>query len=219
MNHKAFIYFWCSVVFVTLFSGNALAHKVTVFAWVEGDTVFGETKFSGGKRAKNAEIIVWDKSGNELLRTRTEENGEFSFQIPKKCAMRIELIAGMGHKGEWTIPLEEIGEIGEAAATDNSVSEKNRDEAKQESEAPSLVQVEKPTSQEAQVPFLNKAELEAIVEKSVEKSLNKKITPLIKMMADLEQKDPSFSEIAGGIGYIFGLMGLALYFKSRKKLG
>ena len=28
---------------------NALAHKITVFGWVEGDTVFTESKFSGGK--------------------------------------------------------------------------------------------------------------------------------------------------------------------------
>ena len=219
MNRKLFIYLWCTVLFGILLSGTALAHKVTVFAWVEGDTVFGETKFSGGKRAKDAEVIVWDAAGNELLRTRTDNNGEFSFPIPKKTAMRIELIAGMGHKGEWTIPLEEIGDIGAVAAPDNSVQGKETDEAKQEPETVSLTPSEKPTDQEEKVPFLNKAELEAIVEKSVDKSLNKKITPLIKMLADLEQKDPSFSDVAGGIGYIFGLAGVALYFKSRKKLG
>lgn len=220
MNHKAFVYLWCSLLVLVLFSGHALAHKVTVFAWVEGDTVLGETKFSGGKRARDAEIIVWDTAGNELLRTRTDEKGEFSFPIPKKTAMRIELIAGMGHRGEWTIPIEEVGDMGgtgEAAAPDNSVSGKDTDQAEQEPEAVSDARPEKPKDQGAKVPFLDKAELEAIVEKSVEKSLNKKITPLIKMMADLEQKDPSFSEVAGGIGYIFGLMGLVLYFKSRKK--
>ena len=218
MNNKSILYFWCFALVLILSSPNALAHKVTVFAWVEGDTVLGETKFSGGKRAQDAEVIVWDTAGHELLRTRTDEKGEFSFLIPKKTAMRIELIAGMGHKGEWTIPLEEIGEIGETSDT-ALVSEKDKDEAEREPGTAALAQTEKPKEPEVQVPFLDKAELEAIVERSVEKSLNKKITPLIKMMADLEQKDPSFSEVAGGIGYIFGLMGLVLYFKSRKKLG
>lgn len=105
------------MLFFMLSSGNALAHKVTVFAWVEGDTVFGESKFSGGKKAQNAQIIVWDVNGKELLRTQTNEKGDFSFPIPEKTAMRIELIAGMGHKGEWTIPLEDLGETAAAAST------------------------------------------------------------------------------------------------------
>jgi nickel transport protein len=37
------------------------------------------------------------------------------------------------------------------------------------------------------------------------------------MVADLEQKGPTMNEIVGGIGYIFGLMGVAIYFSSRKK--
>ena len=211
MNNKFFIYLWCSMLFFILLSGSALAHKVTVFAWVEGGMVFGESKFSGGKKAHNAEIVVWDLTGSELLRTRTNEKGEFSFPVPKKCAMRIELLGGMGHKAEWTIPIEDIGEV---ASSENSASDKKTETA------PSS-QAEKPKGNEATVPFLTQAELESAiaktVEKSVEKSLNKKITPLIKMMAELEQKEPSFSEIAGGIGYIFGLMGVALYFRSRQQ--
>jgi hypothetical protein len=35
------------VVLLLLPFGQALAHNVTVFAWVEGDTVHVESKFSG----------------------------------------------------------------------------------------------------------------------------------------------------------------------------
>ncbi|MGD9824447.1 hypothetical protein [Desulfobacter sp.] len=206
MYRKYVIQLSCLMLFFILSGGNALAHKVTVFAWVEGDTVLGETKFSGGKKAQNAEIIVWDLNGKELLRTQTNEKGEFSFPIPEKTAMRIELIAGMGHQAEWTIPLEDLGETGTAASA--------RDEG-----TPAPEPAATPDSGQAvqAAASVDPAQLESIVEKAVTKALNKKITPLTKMVADLEQKGPSMNEILGGIGYIFGLMGVAMYFSSRKK--
>ncbi len=191
------------MLFLIFSTGNALAHKVTVFAWVEGDTVLGESKFSGGKKVQNSEIIVWDLNGRELLRTRTNEKGEFSFPIPEKTAMRIELIAGMGHKAEWIIPLEDLEE---------TVTVKNTKEEKVTAAEP----VAKSNSGQTTA-TIDPVQLEAIVEKAVTKALNQKITPLTKMVADLEQKGPSMNEILGGIGYIFGLMGVAMYFSSRRK--
>ncbi|WP_035241790.1 hypothetical protein [Desulfobacter vibrioformis] len=207
MDRKYVIQLSCLMLFFILSGGNALAHKVTVFAWVEGDTVLGETKFSGGKKAQNAEIIVWDLNGKELLRTQTNEKGEFSFPVPGKTAMRIELIAGMGHKAEWTIPLEDLGETIAAPS------------ARDEGTTPAPEAAATPDSGQAvqAAASIDPARLESIVERAVTKALNKKITPLTKMVADLEQKGPSMNEILGGIGYIFGLMGVAMYFSSRKK--
>ena len=84
------------------------AHRVNVFAWVEGDTVYVEAKFSGGKTVKAGKIIVTDPQGNELLEGTTNENGEFSFKVPKKTDLKIVLIAGAAHRAEWTIPRAEI---------------------------------------------------------------------------------------------------------------
>ncbi len=206
MYQKYLIKLFCLMLFLILSTGNALAHKVMVFAWVEGDTVLGESKFSGGKKVQNSEIIVWDLNGRELLRTRTNEKGEFSFPIPEKTAMRIELIAGMGHKSEWTIPLEDLGE---------TVTTKSAPKKQIEPQAP---RADPDSGQEAQTPAsIDPAQLEAMVEKAVTRALNKKITPLTKMVANLEHNDPSMHEILGGIGYIFGLMGAAMYVSSRKK--
>ena len=87
-----------------------LAHKVMIFAWVEGDTVFTESKFSGGKKAMNAQVQVFDKGGEQLLEGKTDNNGEFSFKVPKLTDLRIVLNAAMGHKAEWTMPESEIRE-------------------------------------------------------------------------------------------------------------
>jgi len=43
---------------------SASAHKVMIFAWVEGDTVHTESKFSDGKKVKKGDVIVYDLQGN-----------------------------------------------------------------------------------------------------------------------------------------------------------
>jgi len=37
------------------------------------------------------------------------------------------------------------------------------------------------------------------------------------MLADAMNQKPGFTEIMGGIGYILGLVGIALYFANRKR--
>ena len=93
-------------LFVRIESGDA--HRVNLFAWVEGDTVHVESKFSGGKKVKVGKIIVVDSQGTELLTGTADENGEFSFKVPEKTDLKIILIAGKGHRAEWTIAASEI---------------------------------------------------------------------------------------------------------------
>ena len=102
----AFLIFLVSSFLVV---GSASAHKVMIFAWVEGDTIYTESKLSGGKKVKEGDVIVYDLQGNRLLEGKTNEQGEFSFKIPKKTSLKIVLQAGMGHRGEWKLPVEEMG--------------------------------------------------------------------------------------------------------------
>jgi nickel transport protein len=168
----------------------ALAHKVMIFAWVEGDTVFTESKFSGGKKVMNAPVVVFDKDGKKLLEGTTDNKGEFSFKIPTVTDLKIVLNAAMGHKAQWTVPESEIRE---------AVGIRKKKSAAEPSGQISV--------------GLSKEE----VRKIVEDSLDKKLRPIVRMMAKSRNTKPSFTEIIGGIGYIFGLMGLALYFISKRK--
>ena len=45
----------------------AHAHKVSIFAWVEQDTVYTISKFSGGKYVKHGKVSVFDEQKNKLL--------------------------------------------------------------------------------------------------------------------------------------------------------
>jgi nickel transport protein len=185
----SFIIIFLTTIIIVSGSVNALAHKVTIFAWIEGDTVFTESKFSGGKKAINAPVEVFDKDGKKLLEGKTDNKGEFSFKIPKIADLRIVLNAAMGHRAEWMISETEIREAGPI--------------------------VEKKSAAEPSGPIsvgLSKEE----VQKIVEDSLDKKLRPIVRMMTESKNTRPSLTEIIGGIGYIFGLMGVALYFKKQK---
>ncbi|MGD8447806.1 MAG: hypothetical protein PVJ20_14305 [Desulfobacterales bacterium] len=186
----SFIILFLTSIILTGSHVPALAHKVMIFAWVEGDTIFTESKFSGGKKAIHAPVVIFDKDGKKLLEGKTDNKGEFSFKIPKLTDLKIVLNAGMGHKAEWTVPESEIREAGAILEKKSAV----------ETSGPIAV-------------GLSKEE----VRKIVEDSLDKKLRPILRMISESRNTKPSLTEIIGGIGYIFGLMGIALYFKNRGK--
>jgi len=186
----SFIIIFLAAVILIWSHGPALAHKVTIFAWVEGDTVFTESKFSGGKKAVNAPVEIYDKDGKKLLEGKTDNKGEFSFKIPKITDLRVVLIAAMGHKAEWMISEKEIREANPVV--------KNTSAA----EPSGTISV-----------GLSKEEIQKIVEDS----LDKKLRPIVRMMIESKNAKPSITEIIGGIGYIFGLFGVVLFFKNRTK--
>ena len=191
------------MIFVCLFlvgPDSASAHKAMIFAWVDGDTVYTESKFSGGRRVKGGEVIVYDLDGNQLLKGKTNKKGEFSFKVTKKTGMKIVLLAGMGHRGEWTIPLDEIQDL--AAGETGTATSKETD-------------AEKPEEQTRKVPVSGACPDE--IRMAVEKALDRKLKPVLKMLAESREHGPSVTEILGGIGYILGLMGVAAYFNYRRK--
>jgi nickel transport protein len=88
----------------------AAAHKVSVFAWVEGETVHTESKFSGGKKVKNGKIEVFDHRDQKVLDGVTDGQGYFAFPVHKDAhTLKVVLTAGMGHSNHWLITAQELG--------------------------------------------------------------------------------------------------------------
>jgi len=178
---------------VLLIPTRALAHKVNVFAWVEGDTVFVEGYYSGKKRAQHSMVEVFNKAGAKLLEGRTNEKGEFSFKRPEETEIRIVLTAGMGHKNDFLLQASDFGlEI---------------------SSPPTSTPKPQMTTSDSPVAAWEPHQLEEIIDKS----LDRELAPVIKLIRDTRREGPRFSEILGGIGYIFGLFGVAIYFNNRKR--
>ena len=204
------VYLLCVALWLVLCVVPAWAHKVTIFAWVEGDTVYTQSKFSGGKRAKNSTVVVYDKEGNQLLEGKTDEKGEFSFKVPKKTDLKIALKASMGHMAQWVIPAEEITTVGDVFQS--SVPEVGIKSAIEEA----VPSIDTKTGAERPVPTavgLSRQEVQALIDES----LDRKLSPITNMLADSLDRGPRMSEVIGGLGYIFGLIGVALYFANRRK--
>ncbi|MDD5434095.1 MAG: hypothetical protein PH343_01570 [Nitrospira sp.] len=203
-NVRYFLLLTAYCLLLTLFSlipaGNAYAHKVQMFVHVEGEQVFLEGYFPDGTKTVNSEVIVSDnKSGKELLKGKTDDAGKFSFKSPVKTDLKIALNASLGHKTEYILPGNEL-----ADKADNK-SDKKAGTNKIDKE-------NKASGQTSAASQFDPSELQLAVEKGVEKG----VTPLMRSFSDCKEHVFS-SEIIGGIGYIFGILGIVLYFQSRKK--
>jgi nickel transport protein len=169
------------------------AHKVNVFAWVEGDTVFVEGYFPGGKKSQDSLVEVFNPAGSKLLEGRTNETGEFSFKIPERTDLRIVLTSSVGHKNDFIVPASDLQEV---ESSPSSPAQSFAESAKDSSAHPADL-----------------SQLEGMIDRA----LDRKLDPVIKLIRDTRREGPTVTEIIGGIGYIVGLFGVFMYFKSRKK--
>ncbi len=213
---KYFPSFILALLFV-LSADVVFAHRVVLFAWIEGDTVFTESQFPDGRKIADGQVNVFDMENNLLLEGKTDSNGEFSFKIPKTTALNIVLDAGTGHQGQWKLSEDEIKSAmgiskGEPAAEKNRTSTEMA-ETSDKQPSGSVTPADTPKDSTAPV-LLDEKQLEQIVEKA----LDKKLHPIFLMLARMQETGPTARDIFGGIGYILGLMGVAAYFLSRKKL-
>ena len=104
---------WVRGVFLILiicaFTPPALAHRVVIFAYTEGDTVHTESKFMPNTPVNQGKITVLDAKSDKLLLTgQTDEQGKFSFRMPPEAAtqkldLKIVIDAAMGHRAEWLL--------------------------------------------------------------------------------------------------------------------
>ncbi|MCP4665041.1 MAG: hypothetical protein GY849_01640 [Deltaproteobacteria bacterium] len=192
--------FFCLAILL-LAAGPATAHRVVVFAWVEGDIVHVEGKFAGGKRVKAGKVTVLDLQGNRLSEGRIDGQGRFSFKAPQKRALKIVLEAGMGHRGEWILSSEDIQ--GARPEKEGTAPVANSGRTGPKMGGPGLVSAGRARPDE--------------MELAVERALDKKLGPIMKMLSETKEEEASLKDILGGIGYILGLMGVAAYFHYRRR--
>ena len=57
--------------------------------------------------------------------------------------------------------------------------------------------------------------LPAGIDQAIEKALDKKLAPVLRMLAEMHEQKVRLTDVLGGIGYIIGLVGVAAYFKRK----
>lgn len=178
----------CLLMIVAFSPSASFAHKVMIFGWVEGDKVHTISKFSGGKKVQKAPVSVYNKKGELLLKGNTDEKGEFSFKVPADKELDIVLEASMGHKTSCVVEIVSQDEESPAKHIDTGSYEEDRTEER----------------------LVGSKEIAVMIEKT----LDKKMAVVLRMIAEKEDKQ-SVTEIISGIGYILGLIGIALWVRSR----
>jgi nickel transport protein len=192
----------------------AQAHRVNVFAYVDGGTVRAESSFSSGNPAMNAAIHAEDAAtGAVLAKGTTNGKGEWSFPVPPQVpdkGVKVVIDAGGGHRGEWTVEPDEFAQAAGAgpAATPSEA-------APAVTTAPAATAGVAPTVPAATRLPADQAELARVVEAAVDRALERRLGGLMRTLTRMES-GPGLTEILGGIGWIFGLMGVAAYFRYRK---
>ena len=141
------VYFLCLLVI----SPSAFAHKVNIFAYVEGDTVYTESYFPDGKKVKGGIIEVYDNNGEKLLEGVTDNEGKFNFKPTKKDDLKIVVNASLGHRNSYILSQHEFS------------------------------------------------------------------APVIRKHTRLKKDRISYKDVIAGIGYIFGITGVAFYFLNKRK--
>jgi len=190
------------------------AHKVNIFAYAQDGKVHAEGYFVDGSKCKNSLIsIIDDKTGEKLIEGRTDDNGQYSFDIPRVASLKLILYAGTGHQNEYILSEEEIRGAMPAA---KKKTEKQPEQKKRGASEPKPIKSEQPAGvQTAMNPPTSSEDLEVVIGKVVDN----KLQPVMRILVKLQEqsKKPGLTEILGGIGYIIGILGIIAYFKGKSR--
>ena len=193
MKKKLYLILIFIFLIIIMINISAFAHKVNIFAYVEGDKVYTESYFNDGKKCIDSKIEAFDNQGNKLLEGLTDGEGMFSFEIPPGDGdLKLVLTASMGHRAEYIIRADELRDI-------KGLMEEN---------------IEEPVSAvSTEVSSFDLKEIQSLIEDT----LDEKLKPVMREIKKSQEDRISPTEIIGGIGYIVGIFGIVAYFLSRKK--
>ena len=193
MKNKLYLILIFTFLTIIMMDVSVFAHKVNVFAYVEGKKIYIESYFNDGKKCIDSKIEVFDNQGNKLLEGLTDKEGKFSLEVPSEDGdLKVVLTASMGHRAEYSISADELrGAVGLI---------------KEEPEEPVSI-VSSETS------LVDLKEIQSIIEDT----LDEKLKPIMREIKKSREDKISPAEIIGGIGYIIGIFGIIAYFLSRKR--
>ncbi len=174
------------------FSSSCLAHKITVFGYVEQGVVKTESMFSGGRVAQDCSLSI-DSGGGSVFIGKTDERGLLDFPVPDQAeGFDLVVVCGDGHRGSWRIEAEEFVAMGATPGGDMSAKDA--------------------VSVSATVPVTVPSDFRRILREE----LTAELGPINRQLTKLRQDKISLADIMGGLGYFLGLAGLASYMRFRK---
>lgn len=191
------------------------AHKANFFAYVENGEVICEGGFPGGKACRECPIIIKDAaSGQELKRIASDNRGVVRFPLDEtlkkaKFGLKLVLSGGEGHQAEWLLDPEEY--LGTEAAVATSKPAQSM-QVEQQAQAEKRVEA---AASECELESMIAEVLEKHIGPMLDAKLEAKLGPIRRELAKGQDEGPSFVSIFGGLGWIIGIAGIVVWFRSR----
>lgn len=180
-----------------LWAAPAWAHSIFIFAYPEDAQICTNSYFGGKAKVRGGEVKMIAATGEVLATATTDENGDACFPKPAAQNLLFRVTAGGGHQGEFSLP---------AAKSDLYLESIFQEAAQEMAEA----------SSERKLP----GAAEPCAAGLTNEDLNKAVAPLMMKLAAMESAQNSrvtLRDIFGGLGWLIGLAGAALWAKARKK--
>lgn len=202
----------CAFALVALCTGPAAAHRLKVFATVEGGTVTGYAFFIGGGRPQGAQVIFRTPGGADLAAAVTDAEGGFSYRPPAPQPVEVVVNAGDGHMAEVLLAADRFGPAQPAPDGRDTAASAPEEVAgtTASASAPS------PPSSPACLP--DPTVLAGLVDAAADRAVARQIRPLLEAYEAAEGR-VRFNDVMGGIGMIVGLAGTALWVSARRRTG
>lgn len=178
-----------------LLSGGAEAHLLKLFAYVEGPNIHGSVYFAGGTGAAGAVVTVNAPDDGVLATLESDAEGAFSYTPANAAEYLLRADTGDGHRAEWRIQATEFGPTDPDAAMSAGTGSR--------------------PAETGQTGRLDRQWTDRQLATLIEQAVARQIGPL---RAALQRSDERarLSDILGGIGFIFGLAGIALWWRGRR---
>lgn len=173
----------------------AAAHKLHVFAAVDGTVIAGSLYFNGNSPARDVPIRVLGPDGRLEEKTTSDTAGHFRVAIAGPFDHRIVADTVDGHHAEFVVRSDELPLAAAAAPLT----------AKATTVAAGLPRASPPLP-------LPTEQLEQLIEQAVSRQL----APLREQLDAFEER-VLWRDVLGGIGYIVGLFGLAAWLMARHR--
>lgn len=166
------------------------AHGVDLFARVEGSNLVGTMRFADGTPVSLRPVKAFAPDGSLLEETQTDEAGHFTLPVRELVRHRLVGEAGEGHRGLFTVSESEIRS---AVSTGEAATGAADAVAPMGDDAPVSLEM-----------------VEAVV--------SRQLGPLRDQLHAHEKK-VRLQDVLGGMGYIFGVLGLYVLVKQRLSRG
>lgn len=174
------------VALTLLLASPAAAHKLKVFASVQGDTVSGYAFFIGGGRPQGSSWIAKDAEGREIAAGTTDAEGQFSFQRPEEAAsgLTITVDTHEAHIASSTLSADRLGSVVAGVTTEAAP------------DSPAHVPDE---------------QIAALVEAAVQRQ----VEPVLERIEEMDSR-LRFTDALSGVFFILGLAGVTLWARNRR---